>query len=60
MSTAEVLKSKGTERYKAGDFKAAADLFAKAAEIDPKVPVYLSNLSAAQVRDSLPSMISSS
>jgi hypothetical protein len=58
MSTAEELKNKGTERYKAGDFKTAVDLFAKAAETDPTVPVYLSNLSAAQVCNLL-SMISS-
>jgi hypothetical protein len=74
MSKAEKLKQQGTEKYKAGDWKVAIDLFAQAAALDPKVSVsvpsptdlldppiatmclttllqvYLSNLSAAQVR----------
>lgn len=39
--SAEALKAQGTEKYKLGDFKGAIELFAKAAKLQPDVPVRL-------------------
>ncbi|KAI0329760.1 hypothetical protein GY45DRAFT_1279063 [Cubamyces sp. BRFM 1775] len=45
--TAESLKQKGNEEFKAGNFRSASELYAKAEKANAKDPVYPSNLSAA-------------
>jgi hypothetical protein len=51
MSKAEKLKQQGAEKYKAGDWKAAIDLFAQAAALDPKVPVSVPSPTDLRVLD---------
>ncbi|KAF9055371.1 hypothetical protein BDZ89DRAFT_1055971 [Hymenopellis radicata] len=51
MANAEKLKALGTQKYKQGNFKEAISLYKQASELEPTVPVYLSNLSAAQFED---------
>ena len=48
-ASAEELKALGNEAYKREQFLRAAELYKQASELEPKEPVYLSNLSAAQV-----------
>ncbi|KAL1948087.1 hypothetical protein VTO73DRAFT_12162 [Trametes versicolor] len=44
---AAALKQRGNERFKAGDFLRASELYAQAEKADPRDAVYPSNLSAA-------------
>ena len=43
------LKELGVQKYKEEDFRGAIALFQEASQLEPNTPVYLSNLSAAQV-----------
>lgn len=46
---AEKLKQVGNDAYRKGQFAAAIESYSKAVKVAPEEPVYLSNLSAAQV-----------
>ncbi|KAJ7586341.1 hypothetical protein C8J56DRAFT_103668 [Mycena floridula] len=46
--SAQNLKNSGVETYKKGNFKEAISFFKQASDLEPNVPVYLSNLSAVQ------------